>query len=437
MKGWCAAAVLTSGVLLQILSVGCVDNGVGRVPVLAWSSWNSMRFNVTESGLLEVADAMLSSGLWDAGYQYILIDDGWQACQKTNSEGHCIVPEPRDSSDRIQCDTAKFPNGMASVAQQLHAKGFKAGIYSSISEVTCGGFSGSLGHEQTDAQAFADWGFDFLKHDTCAAFCGTRNNCIQNSVKTMSEALNATGRQIVYYIDDGNPTSGMRLYNPYQHGILPDIRPKIALTADELIWVWGPQWAHMYKSWFGRGDSWDSLMDNVHMQVGNAYYQKCGAFNFLDMITVGYTGMSSDEELAQMMLYSVLASPIIIGADVRTMSAEAIKILTVPEILAVNQDRECVQGSLLEYLDAYEIWGKPLYDGRFAVVLLNKGTEDRNIAIHMNTGNNNGDFYPAVFKLAHIRDLYLQQDLGEFYGEFAIDVRPHAAVMLAVTPLEE
>eukprot|EP01105_Mastigella_eilhardi_P006485 TRINITY_DN18042_c0_g1_i1.p1 TRINITY_DN18042_c0_g1~~TRINITY_DN18042_c0_g1_i1.p1 ORF type:complete len:438 (-),score=94.15 TRINITY_DN18042_c0_g1_i1:120-1256(-) len=375
---------------------------------------------------------MVASGLAAAGYKYVLIDDGWQACKKVLDSGHCVVPASRDDNGWIVADPARFPNGIKGVADALHQRGLFVGIYTSISLVTCGGFSGSLGHESDDAKAFAAWGVDFLKEDTCGIACGTRDDCLQVSARNMRDALNATGRNIVYYIDDGNPSSGMRLFNPFEHHVLAEHREKLALKPHQLIWSWGPETANMYKSWFGRGNDWDSLMDNVHMQIGNSIFQSCGALNFLDMITVGCGGsMTHDEQLTQMYLYAVLASPIILAADVRNIDNESVAILTAPEVLAVNQDAECVQGSLLNAAGAAEIWGKPLSDGRFVVVMLNRGEIVTNATLHFTS---QGEFYPVEFELATLRDLYRRQDLGTFRATYTATLEPHTSVMLSVVP---
>ncbi len=198
---------------------------------IGWSTWNTFRYNVTDVLLRQMAQAMVDSGLADAGYEYILIDDGWSECAVFNSDGGCAVQAARDNAGRIPPDpikvceaehhfvrstfvpflligvvryTNQFPNGMKPVADFMHSLGLKLGIYTAVSNATCGGFLSSLGHEAVDAQTFADWGMDFVKHDTCNSDCGIRDGCIQQSTARMRDALNATGRPIVYYIDDGN-----------------------------------------------------------------------------------------------------------------------------------------------------------------------------------------------------------------------------------------
>jgi hypothetical protein len=268
---------------MAVLPAAALQDGVARTPPLGWSTWLSFRLNVSESLLRTSADFLASSPLKGAGYEYILLDDGWPTCLKIDSDGHCLEVPPRDKDGRIPVDPNKFPNGFKPITDYVHRKGLKIGIYTGVSNRTCGGYMGSLFHEAVDAAAFADWGFDFVKHDTCSpGFCGVCNdtgrdgtgddgNCIKRSTTLMSQGLQATGKNILYYIDHGNPTSPQKIYNPFQHGVNPDLpgrRPghpplvpgtpawddacgwnSLALKPSELGWTWGADVCHMMKSY--------------------------------------------------------------------------------------------------------------------------------------------------------------------------------------------
>eukprot|EP00727_Mastigamoeba_balamuthi_P004686 m51a1_g14215 putative alpha-galactosidase (966) ;mRNA; f:175832-180236 len=229
----------------------------------------------------QTALAMVKNGLRDAGYEYVLIDDGWTTCDRWDYvQGKCAKAGARDSSGRIVVDPKKFPSGMKALADYVHSLGLKIGIYTAVSVATCGGFQSSLGYEAIDAQTFADWDMDLVKHvgptsrpstvvlthrhkDTCNLDCDVQ--CIRRSTALMRDGLNRTGKPIVYYVDDGNDSSGQRLFNPLHH--------RVADAWQDLVWVWGPETCNMWKSWFDRKDTWESFLDNLHMQIGLSYYQ--------------------------------------------------------------------------------------------------------------------------------------------------------------------
>ena len=194
------------------------------LPPMGWSSWNSVQFLVNDSFIRESAK-LLSENFAEYGYNYILIDDGWPKCNKYAHDNSCEEPYPRDSTtNRIVVDSDKFPYGFKNLSDYVHSLGLKFGIYTSVSYRTCGGYTGSLDYEQIDAQAFIEWGFDFIKHDTCSdqgydnSTCGSTNGCIQNSTYHMGYNLHKySNGKAVYYIDDGNPSTSYRLFNPHAY----------------------------------------------------------------------------------------------------------------------------------------------------------------------------------------------------------------------------
>jgi alpha-galactosidase len=414
----------------------CLDNGAAPKPPMGWSTWNTFECDITEQLVKQSADIMAASALKVAGYEYILIDDCWSLCLNKSKTGDCSVPAPRDSDGRIVPDPNKFPSGMKSLADYVHSKGLKIGIYTASSARTCAGYEGSLGHEHTDALAFGEWGFDFVKMDTCGTDCSIHNGCLRNSLNAMRDGLNATGKTIVFYVDDGNDSSGPRIYNPFLHHINVDDMVKIAYAADELVWNWGPSTANMWKSWLDIHDSWYSTIDNIHMQIGLAMYQKCGAFNTPDMLTVGQGGQTLNQYRAQMFMWAVLGAPLILGCDIRKMDNDTLALVTAPEVLAINQDKECVQASLASSFSGGEVWVKPLSDGSFGVVLLNTLSKPQTIQLQLNDkwADNFGSFYPAKVNEASIRDAWQRKDLGDYKGVFEGEVQGHDAMILRVFP---
>jgi len=421
-----------------IFGVEALDNGVAKIPPLGWSSWNTFQFAVSDSLIREMADAIVSSGLAKAGYNYVLIDDGWPSCEKFNKDGSCSIQTPRNATThQIIPDPTKFPNGIAALADYVHSKNLKFGIYTAVSKSTCGGYTASLHYEAIDAQTFASWGVDFVKHDTCNYDCGVNDGCIQNSTGHMRDGLNATGRSIVYYIDDGNNSSGPRLYNPFMHSADMQQMIKIADNVTELIQYWGPSTANIWKFWFDHVDTWESTIDNLHMMSRFAMYQSCGSFNTPDMVTIGQGGQTAGQYRVQMFLWSVLGSPIILGNDIRSINNNTLTLLTNPNILVIDQDSQCVQGSQVRSTAGVETWIKPLSDGTFAVALLNTLLSNMNITLYIapNWNHGCGDFYPADLNSVSILDVYLQKDLGKHSGTFTYEVAGQDAALLKVTPV--
>jgi len=265
-------------VLLAAVSAAeALDNGAARVPPRGYTTWQDLNFNVSDAVLRGIADDMVDMGLVAAGYDILWLDDGWPSCSQwvgANGTSHCLVPAPRDASGRIVPDPAKFPAGLPATFAYIHSKGLRAGIYTAPHGQTCGGYSASLGHEAVDAAAFAEWGVDAVKMDAgCQEDCSLHDGCLRGSLERMRDGLNATGKRIVYYVDDGNPSSGPRVVNPFQRGIPsnPFTQTHIARTWTELVISWGPETANMYKLWFDREDTWFSLQDNVQQQANMAW----------------------------------------------------------------------------------------------------------------------------------------------------------------------
>eukprot|EP00042_Codosiga_hollandica_P029947 m.169308 g.169308 ORF g.169308 m.169308 type:complete len:430 (-) comp53220_c0_seq4:169-1458(-) len=422
-------------VALLLASAAALDNGVARTPPMGWSTWNTFRYAVSSELIMSSADVVVSSGLLSAGYKYVLIDDGWPACAVYTADGGCAQPAPRDANNQIQVNTTKFPGGFQPLTEYVHSKGLLIGIYTAVSNTTCGGFTGSLNYEAIDAASFAEWGFDFVKFDTCGYDCGVHDLCMQNSTARMRDGLNATGRPIVFYIDAGNPTSPQRIYNPFAVSVPPQQMIKVANTVEQLVWYWGPTTANMWKHWFDISDHWVSTLDNLQNMIKTEMYQSCGAYNTPDMLTVGQGGQSEGQYRAQFFLWALLGAPLIIGCDVRAMDNFTQTLLTSTEIIAIDQDPSCVQGSIAHSRDGTEVWIKPLSDQTFAVVLFNKNPFPALVTLFISPNNFNlGDFYPAEFYAAKIRNVYTQTDVGWFPDLYAETVPAYDAVILKVTP---
>ena len=358
---------------------------LAATPPMGWSSWNALGCGVDENAVRGNADAMVSSGMAALGYTYVDIDDCWMAPQ-------------RDARGRLHADLQRFPSGIKALADYVHAKGLKLGIYASAGTATCQNLPGSLDHENTDAATFAEWGVDLLKYDNC-------DNPGRPAVErftAMGNALEASGRDIVYSISD---------------------------WGDEQSWRWASNaGGHYWRTFDDITDSWDAVIIIVEQQAGLARYSRPHGWNDPDMLEVGNGGMTTDEYRAHVSLWALLNAPLIAGNDLRSMDATTRGLLTNPEVIAVDQNWGGVQGDKVADFGDLEIWAKPMSTGGVAVVLLNRGLRGAEIETSpAELGLRRADEY-------NIRDLWAHtttvtsEDVDTW-------VPPHAARMFLVLPL--
>ncbi len=366
-------------------------NGLALTPPMGWNTWNKFGCNISESLIKAAADSLVASGMKDAGYQYVLMDDCWHGAR--NAAGD-IAPDP-----------TRFPHGIKALADYVHGKGLKLGIYSDAGDKTCGGKPGSRGHEFQDALRYAAWGIDYLKYD----WCHTSTQDAPSSYRTMADALRATGRPIVFSLCEwGNA-------KPWNWG---------AAIGGNLWRTSGDIW----DKWQGKGEYQLGVMDILD-KVAELYpYAGPGHWNDPDMLEVGNGGMTDTEYRAHFSLWAEMAAPLIAGNDLTAMTPATKAILTNRAVIAVDQDRLGAQGRRVAKSGDLEVWSKPLADGGRAVVLLNRGTTVNRI-----TADWTALGYPAHLT-AKIRDLWTGQDLAPATGGFAADVEPHGVVMVTITP---
>jgi alpha-galactosidase len=301
-------------------------------PPMGWSSWNALGCAVDENAVRGNADAMLASGMAALGYTYIDIDDCWMAPQ-------------RDADGRLQADPTRFPSGIKALADYVHAKGLKLGIYSSAGTATCENLPGSLDHENTDAKTFASWGVDLLKYDDCYS----QGRPAVERFTTMGRALEASGRDIVY---------------------------SVCAWSEVQPWRWAADTgAHYWRTFSDITDSWDAVVAIADQQAGLGRYSRPNGWNDPDMLEVGNGGMTTDEYRAHISLWALLNAPLMAGNDLRWMDATTHDLLTNPEMIAVDQDWGGIQGHKVAEEGDLQVWAKPMSSGAAAVVLLNRGTD--------------------------------------------------------------
>jgi alpha-galactosidase len=377
-------------------SVSTPASAIAATPPMGWNSWNKFGCNVNEDLIRKIADAMVASGMKDAGYQYIVIDDCWQV--------------ERDNNGNIVADPKHFPSGMKALADYVHAKGLKFGLYSDAGTKTCAGRPGSRGYEFQDARQYAAWGVDYLKYD----WCSTSTQDARSSYAIMRAALDASGRPIVFSICEWGTS-----------------KP----------WLWAKDVGNLWRTTGDIQDRWQGkqewkpgdccnygMLDILDQQVGLESYAGPGHWNDPDMLEVGNGGMTTAEYRAHFSLWAILAAPLIAGNDLRDMKPEIRDILTHKEVIAVDQDAAGIEGRRVHKSGNLEVWSKQLQDGSRAVVLLNRGTEDAEIRVAWEDMG-----YPAHLS-ARVRDLWQAKDLGEHKGTFAATVAPHSVVMVTVKP---
>jgi alpha-galactosidase len=360
-------------------------------PPMGWNSWNKFGCDVSEKLMKETADALVSTGMKEAGYQFLVIDDCWQV--------------RRDAEGRIVPDPDRFPSGMKALADYVHGRGLKFGLYSDAGTGTCAKRPGSKDHEAIDARTYAEWGVDYLKYD----WCNTEGQDTRDSYARMSRALGASGRAIVFSICEWGST-----------------KP----------WLWAPGVGHLWRSTGDIQDCWDCTKDwgglgvvkIVDLQADLHPFAGPGHWNDPDMLEVGNGGLNAAESRSHFSFWALLAAPLMAGNDLRTMSAETREILTNREVIAVDQDPLGMQGRKVRDDGDHEVWMKPLADGSKAVILFNRGTETGSIGV---AGE---EISLAPRGKALVRDLWKKADAGSFTGRYEAMVAPHDVVMLRIAP---
>ena len=384
-------SLLTFLFCVLTLSLTALDDGLAKTPPMGWNSWNKFGCDVNEKMIREMADAMVASGMMEAGYRYIVIDDCWQV--------------GRDKEGNIIADPERFPSGMKALGDYIHSKGLLFGIYSDAGTKTCQKRPGSRGYEFQDARQYAAWGVDYLKYDWCSH--GEQN--AKASYSLMRDALKAAQRPMVFSICEWGTNQP---------------------------WTWGADIGHLWRTTEDILDCWDCTTDWGGMgwplildkQVGLEAYSGPGHWNDPDMLEVGNKSLTMEESKAHFSLWCLLSAPLMAGNDLRSMAPETKAILTNPEIIALDQDPLGKQGTKVRDDGEFEVWSKVLADGSRGVVLFNRGPSEARIAFSWTEIG-----YPVRLS-AKVKDLWLHKELGKFKGGFGATVPSHGVVVLRVEP---
>ncbi len=374
----------------ETLKLDAPKPNIAPTPPMGWNSWNKFACNVSEQLLRQQADAMAASGMKDAGYQYIVIDDCWQ--------------KSRDADGNIQADPERFPSGIKALADYVHSKGLKFGFYSDAGSLTCAGRPGSAGHEFQDARQYARWGVDYLKYDWCHT--GPRNP--EAAYTIMAKALRESGRDIVLSICEWGDHQPVR---------------------------WAPPVGHLWRTTPDIGDLWDNkepwplgVVNILDRQAELSPYAAPNAWNDPDMLEVGNGGMTTTEYESHFSLWALMAAPLIAGNDMSRMDADTARILTNRDVIAVDQDPLGKQGRRVLKEGELEVWVRPLQGGEFAAVLFNRGKTPADMKLAWDQLQ-----LPATQK-ADVKDLWSKKLTKHVSGSYSAKVAPHGVVMVRVTP---
>jgi alpha-galactosidase len=377
-------ALLPLLVGVSLASRATLDNGLALTPPMGWNSWNHFGCDVSESLIRETADSMVASGMRDAGYRYVVIDDCWQVS--------------RDANGMIVADPARFQHGIKALADYVHGKGLKFGIYTDAGTKTCQGRPGTYGYEEQDARTYAAWGVDYVKED----WCNASGLDARVQYAKFRDALARSGRPIVLSICEWGSNQP---------------------------WEWAPNAGNLWRTTDDIEDKWPSMLANLDQSGQHATVARPGAWNDPDMLEIGNGGMTDDEYRAHLSLWAIMAAPLIAGNDVRTMSAATKAVLLNPEVIAVDQDSLGAQGILVwEPRPELQVWAKPLRDGSRAVALLNRSSSADTITAYFSRVGFHADS-------ARVRDLWSHSEVGRFKGRYSTVVGPHSAVMVRVMPI--
>ena len=363
---------------------------------MGWNSWNWFAGKVTDKDIRQAADLLVSSGMRDAGYVYVNIDDTWEG--------------QRDATGVLHTND-KFPD-MKALADYVHSKGLKLGIYSSPGDKTCAGFAGSLDHEQQDADLYASWGIDFLKYD----LCGFRKHMLQvapgdtlkqdqmmrAAYEKMHQAILKTGRPMVYSL--------------CQYGF-------------DSVWQWAPEvGGNMWRTTDDINATFSQMSLIGRQQAGLSKYAGPGHWNDPDMLEVGNGKLTLDEDRTHMGMWAMLASPLLAGNNLSQLTPDVTAILTNREVIGIDQDSLGKQANRIFAEGPVEIWSRPLADGGVAIAIFNFGEDEaflRGISLHLKeAGAANG--WKA-------RDVWGAKDLGNIKDDYKFTLKRHASLLLRLS----
>uniref|UniRef100_A0A3P9LS39 Alpha-galactosidase n=1 Tax=Oryzias latipes TaxID=8090 RepID=A0A3P9LS39_ORYLA len=406
--------IASFGALLVVVGLMCptaeaLDNGLALKPTMGWLHWERFTCNtdcdtdprncISEQLYMQMADVMVKEGWKEAGYEYVCIDDCWPS-------------HKRDAKGRLQADPNRFPGGIKKLADYIHSKGLKLGIYADVGKNTCAGYPGSLGYYETDAQTFADWDVDLLKFDGCFM----DRSLIAEGYMNMSKALNKTGRSILYSCE----------WPLYEWAIK---QPNYTAIRE---------YCNHWRNFNDIFDSWSSIKTILEWTASN---QKIivpaagpGGWNDPDMLVIGNFGLSHDQQQSQMALWAIMAAPLLMSNDLRDICPRSKELLQNRMIIAINQDPLGQQGYHTARLMDFDVWERPLFGNRLAIAIMNKQElgGPRRFPISAVPG---WKICVPQCNVTQILPQYKELGVQSQQKELVLSVNPTGTTLLTVTPL--
>jgi len=399
-----AVILIVSGFISPVLAQKAAK--LAKTPPMGWNSWNHFDCDIDEKLIKETADALVETGLRDAGYEYVNLDDCWHG--------------ERDKNGFIQPDARRFPSGIKALADYVHKRGLKLGIYSDAGKYTCQRKPGSQGYEYQDAMQYARWGVDYLKYDWCYTGEGDATRNPVEAYTTMRDALAATGRPILYSICEWGRSKPWTWAEEIGH---------LWRTTGDIINCWDCKIDH--GTWSSRG-----ILQILDLQADLRKYAGPGHWNDPDMLEFGNLA-TVGENRAHYGMWVMLAAPLILGTDVRTLSPELLDVLKNKDVLAVNQDKRGVQGYPYRTGRGLEIWVKPLSGGDFAISFLNRGDvplsevfDFKVNSLKDNFSESEADFSKETFK---IKELWSGKSFGNTQSPLNVSVGPRDVIIFRLS----
>jgi len=376
---------------------------LAMTPPMGWNSWNKFQCNVSELLIKEAADEMVSTGMRDAGYQYIVIDDCWQI--------------KRDSMGFIVADPERFPSGIKALADYVHLKGLKLGIYSCAGTKTCAGRPGGRGHEFQDAYIYAKWGVDYLKYD----WCSSDGQNQKESYRLMSQMLKEAGHPIVFSLCEWGGSKPWEWASEVGH---------LWRTTGDIANCFDCEQKHSgYSNW--------GVTKILDMQIDMRQYAGPGHWNDPDMLQVGNGGMTVNEDRAHFSMWCMLAAPLMAGNDLKNMSSQTHDILTNIDAIDIDQDTKGIQGFKYKSEEGLEIWLKPLSAGDWAVCFLNRSVDIKMIDFDWIKNKINDEFSKRILDASvetfKIKDVWTKKELGDTQKPLKADVLSHDVLLLRLS----
>ena len=371
--------------------------GLALTPPMGWNTWNTFAANINEDLIKQTAEIIAASGLKDAGYTYVVIDDCW-------------MTRERDENGQLVADPQKFPSGMKALADYIHDLGLKFGIYNDAGTRTCAGYPGGRGHEFEDARLYASWGVDYVKYD----WCNTGQANPQETYKTFGDALLAAKRPIVLSMCEWGRAKPWEWAAPIAH---------LWRTTGDIVDSYS-------RNTGGRGgynNGWKDILDR-QAELNLEQYAGPDHWNDPDMLEVGNRGLTFAESRAHFSFWCMLSAPLMMGHDLRRMEDDILEVLTNKEVIALDQDPLGKQGYRVIDEEGREVWVKELSDGHWGVCMLNDSPDDKEMSLKWSEIEALGD------KTYNVRDLWAKKDLGTTEKDYTGNVVTHDVALFRLTP---